>query len=228
MPHVAIQCTVLGKLPVIGVFIKVYTPWAKILTQGLVSRGDHAQESVSSADEVIKVSLSFFSLSLSRLPICRTTPGVSCTPLLCSRPWAICCASGTDARPQRVCLISGWPCWVWSWEPPATPCSLAMPPPSYSRWTLPGASTRRRWVLCSTHTHTHTHRNTCRWPSYVSPFVWSCQIKVGTYRLFERMKLLRPTIPMAEDSGYSLQSGLSLIWSVVSPSHGCNSVFFDS
>ncbi len=84
------------------------------------------------------------------------TPGASCTHLPCSRPWAICCVLGTDARPLRVCLISGWPCWVWSWEPPATPCSLAMPPPSYSRWTLPGASTRRRWVLCSKHTHTET------------------------------------------------------------------------
>ncbi|KTG40930.1 hypothetical protein cypCar_00016497, partial [Cyprinus carpio] len=37
------------------------------------------------------------------------------------------------------------------------------------------------------------------------------KIKVGTYRLFERMKLLRPTIPTAEDSGYSPQSGLPLI-----------------
>lgn len=53
MAHVVIQHTVLGKLPLIGVLI------AKILTQGLVSRGDHAQESVSSADEVIKVSLPF-------------------------------------------------------------------------------------------------------------------------------------------------------------------------
>ncbi len=161
------------------------------------------------------------------------THGAICTPLPCSRPWAICCVLGTDARPLRVCLISGWPCWVWSWEPPAMPCSLAMPLPSYSRWTLPGASTRRRWVLCSNnththtrthaHAHTHTYLNTSRWPSYVSPFVWSCQIKVGTNRLFERMKLLRPTIPTAEDSGYSPQSGLPLIWSVVSPSHNCNS-----
>lgn len=36
------------------------------------------------------------------------------------------------------------------------PCSSATPPPSYSRWTRPVASTRRRWVTRCLNTHTRT------------------------------------------------------------------------
>lgn len=75
----------------------------------------------------------------------RMIPGLSCTPLLCSRLWATCCASAMADRPRRVSQISGSLCWVWLWELLAMLFSLAMQPHLSSRWTPPDGSIRKRW-----------------------------------------------------------------------------------
>lgn len=77
----------------------------------------------------------------------RMTLGVSSTPMPCSRPWVTCCALATACTPLLAWQTYGSPSSAWSWALPALPCLWGMPLHSFSLWTPPGGSTKKRWVF---------------------------------------------------------------------------------